>query len=80
MASMAYITSMSMSSDLKDEIRRAIGRDFPNTRNLALAARLSPIQLSRFLNGERTLTAPCIDRLCEVLGLKLVASKKRKRG
>jgi transcriptional regulator with XRE-family HTH domain len=45
---------------------------------LAERAGVTNGQLSRFMRGERTLRADTVEKLCKVLGLKLVpAARKR---
>lgn len=60
------------------ELREAIERDGRSINALARDAGLSPIQLSRFIRGERGLTTPAVDSLCEALGLTLSPKRRRK--
>lgn len=67
-----------MSMGVVSELRKAIERDERTTYALARDAGLSPIQLSRFIRGERGLTTPAVDALCETLGLELRPKRQRK--
>lgn len=61
------------------ELRKAIEQDGRTMYALSRDAGLSPIQLSRFIRGERGLTTPAVDALCEALGLELRPKRKPKR-
>jgi hypothetical protein len=61
------------------ELQDAILNDGRSQYALAKAAGLSPIQLGRFVRGERGLTTPAVDALCEVLGLELRAKRRKSR-
>ena len=60
------------------ELQDAILNEGRSQYALAKAAGLSPIQLGRFIRGERGLTTPAVDALCEVLGLTLAPKRQRK--
>lgn len=60
------------------DLRKAIERDGRTIYALARDSGLSPIQVSRFVNGERGLTTPAVDALCETLGLELRPKRQRK--
>lgn len=62
------------------QLREAIQNDSRSLNGLARVAKLSPIQLSRFVRGERGLTTPAVDALCEVLGLELRRTKRQTKG
>jgi len=74
MANCLYYEGMGIVSELK----QAIERDGRSLNALARDAGLSPIQLSRFVRGERGLTTPAVDALCETLGLELKPKRQRK--
>ena len=61
------------------ELRKAIERDERTMYALARDAGLSQIQLSRFMRGERGLTTPAVERLCEALGLTLTPKRRKGR-
>jgi transcriptional regulator with XRE-family HTH domain len=61
------------------DLQASILKDGRSQYALAKAAGLSPIQLGRFLRGERGLTTPTVDALCEVLGLTLTPKPKRRK-
>ena len=69
-----YTTVMGFVQDL----RKAIERDGRSLNALAREAGLSPIQLSRFIRGERGLTTPAVEALCDSLRLEL--RPKRRKG
>jgi len=58
---------------LVEKIREAIRGCGISLSALGRKAGVSQPQLSRFLNGERTLTLPAAAKVCEALGLRLVA-------
>lgn len=60
------------------DLRGAIERDGRSINALARDAGLSPIQLSRFIRGERGLNTPAVDALCEALELELRPKRRRK--
>lgn len=62
------------------ELQAAIERDGRSLRALARDAGVSPIQVSRFVRGERGLNSPAVDALCEALGLTLTPKPKRRKG
>jgi transcriptional regulator with XRE-family HTH domain len=59
-----------LEEQLKDAVR-ASGRSL---RQLGEAAGIADGALSRFMRGERSLTLPAADRLCQALGLRLVGA------
>jgi hypothetical protein len=61
-------------STFSGELRRAIHRGDRDLIDLAKLAGITPIQLSEFLTGERTLRSDVIDRLMAAVGCHLVAS------
>jgi plasmid maintenance system antidote protein VapI len=68
---------------LVDAIREAIRGCGLSMNALARLCAVSQPQLSRFVNGERTLTLPAAAKVCETLGLRLVGPEanapRRKR-
>jgi len=61
------------------ELREAIERDGRSINALARTTGLSPIQVSRFIRGERGLNTPAVDALCEALGLELRPRRNRRQ-
>ena len=59
---------------LSTALRDAIRRSEMSAYQIAKAANVSQIVVSRFLSGERDIRMETADRLAEVLGLKLGAS------
>lgn len=57
---------------LTEDLKRIIDAAPMSRYRLAKKARVSKTSLSRFMSGERGLSLPAIDRLGEVLGLRLV--------
>lgn len=66
----------SITTTLKDEVRR---RGLPQKRIAELAG-IQRASLSRFVSGERDLWLKTADRLCQALGLELVAKRAKKGG
>jgi transcriptional regulator with XRE-family HTH domain len=65
---------------LTDDLRGAI-KAVQNTEELSLnelgrRCGVSAAQLSRFLHGERSLTLPAAEKVCDFLGLKLVREER----
>jgi ribosome-binding protein aMBF1 (putative translation factor) len=56
---------------LSESLREAIQRSGKSAYQIAKAANVSPIVVSRFLSGERDIRMETADRLAEVLALKL---------
>jgi transcriptional regulator with XRE-family HTH domain len=61
--------------DLAEQLREAIRRSGQSQRDLARRAKINQAQLSRFLNGKRTLTLDAAGALCAVLGLRLAKAE-----
>jgi hypothetical protein len=59
---------------LSEDLREAIRRSGKSVYQIAKAANVSQIVVSRFLSGERDIRMETADRLAEVLDLKLGAS------
>ena len=65
---------------VSEQLRQAINSDPRTVHRLSLDAELSPIQVWRFLRGQRALrTSPAVDRLCKVLGLELKPIQQKAR-
>lgn len=62
-----------------NELRKAIERDGRTLRALARDSGVAPIQISRFMRGERGLTTPAIDALCDALRLELRPKRRKAR-
>jgi predicted transcriptional regulator len=66
-----------------DQLRAAIRDSEMSLGAIALSTAIDKAVLSRFMNGKSGLSVTSIDRLCTVLGLRLVSeielSKQRKR-
>lgn len=60
------------------ELRRAIHRGDRDLISLAEVAGTTPVHLSEFLSGDRTLRSDVLDRLVMALGAKLVVSEASK--
>lgn len=63
---------------LADQLRDAIQESHRSDHDLAVAAKIAPSIVSRFMRGERGLTLDSLDALCEVLGLRLVGAGARR--
>jgi DNA-binding phage protein len=61
------------------QLRKAVERDPRPVSRIAAKAGLSPIQLFRFVRGERGLTTPAVDALCKALGLELTPKRRKGR-
>lgn len=57
---------------LTEDLKRIIGAAPMSRYRLAKKARVSKTSISRFMSGERGLSLPAIDRIGEVLGLRIV--------
>jgi transcriptional regulator with XRE-family HTH domain len=57
---------------LVESLREAIRNSGMSISELGRKAGVSQPQLSRFLNGERTLTLPAAAKVCQTLGLRLI--------
>ena len=66
-----------------DQLRSAIRDSEMSLGSIAQSTAIDKAVLSRFMNGKSGLSVTSIDRLCTVLGLRLVSetelSKQRKR-
>jgi len=59
-------------STISDTLKAAIAADPRKISHIAAAAGIAPIQVGRFVSGERDLRLASADRLAEALGLTLV--------
>jgi transcriptional regulator with XRE-family HTH domain len=66
-----------MSKTLSDQIRAAIRKCGMTRYRLAAEARVDQGALSRFINGKSGLSIAALDRISEIIGLR-VAIEKRK--
>jgi transcriptional regulator with XRE-family HTH domain len=65
---------------LVEQLREAIRGYGKSLNQLSKDSGVATPQLSRFMRGERTLTLPMAEKLCDVLGLQLSPKKgKRKK-
>ena len=71
-----YLSNMAKS--MADRIRAAIERDGRTVYRLSQDSGVAQAVIGRFVHGERDLNLRTADRLCEALGLRLVADKRRK--
>ena len=65
---------------LTDQLREAIDGSGMSRYAVAKAIGLDQSTLSRFMSGKAGLALDTVDRLGELLGLKLVAAKKPAKG
>lgn len=63
---------------LSEAIRDAIRRDGRSLYALSKDSGVSRPQVTRFVNGTRTLTLPVADKLCAALGLVLRSARSAK--
>ncbi len=64
--------------DWNEKVRAAVRRDGRSLYALAKAADLWISPMQRFMEGTSGLTLDSAERLCKVLGMDLVAIKKKK--
>jgi transcriptional regulator with XRE-family HTH domain len=60
---------------LKD-LRKAIAADGRSQREIAKAAGIHHVSLSRFMTGDRDLSAKAIEKLCKALGITFKLVRK----
>ena len=65
--------------DLETQLRDAIKKSGLSQSDLAQRSDVNQGQISRFLNGERTLTLESAGSIAKVLGLELKPARKKKR-
>lgn len=71
---------MSKPKPFSEQLRAALKECGQTRYAVSKATGISQPTLSRFVNGERGLPLKTIDRLCEHLGLELVARRQSKKG
>ena len=69
---------MPLTDDLRCAIQVAQNTEELSLNELGRRCGVSAAQLSRFLHGERSLTLPAAEKVCDYLGLKLVREKRAK--
>jgi Cro/C1-type HTH DNA-binding domain len=65
-----------MTKKFRDQLVDAIERSGMTRYAIAKATGLPQSQLSRFVHGQEGLSVDSIDQICELLGLRLIGSKK----
>lgn len=70
---------MSSMSKICDELKQAIERDPRSRYRLSKETGIEQSQLSRFVNGKRSLTIESIEILAKALGFELIMQKKTKK-
>jgi hypothetical protein len=74
-----YRYTLLMSEKLSDQIRRAILDADISRYRLATDARVDPGHLSRFVNGKAGLGLDAIDRIAEVLKLRITVGRRKEK-
>ena len=64
---------------LSDQLRQAIVADGRTRRELCREADVDETALSHFMAGRRRLALDSVDRLAEVLGIRLSLPKRRRK-
>ena len=81
--SQRQVTIENMDNLFVEQLRSAIRESEMSLGSIAQSTAIDKAVLSRFMNGKSGLSVTSIDRLCTVLGLRLVSeselSKQRKR-
>ena len=81
--SQPLVTIENMDNLFVEQLRSAIRESEMSLGAIAQSTAIDKAVLSRFMNGKSGLSVTSIDRLCTVLGLRLVSetelSKQRKR-
>ena len=67
-----------MRKALSQQIRDAVNASPLSRYRIALQAEIDHGQMSGFMSGKRGLGQDSLDRLADVLGLRVVADKRRK--
>ena len=67
-----------MTKKFREQLVDAIERSGMTRYAISKATGLPQSQLSQFVHGHEGLSVESINRLCELLGLRLVGPKKRK--
>lgn len=65
---------------LSDELRQAVERSGLSRYAIWQQAGIDQGSMSKFMAGERGLTLESIDKLAELLGLHIVAERRRPKG
>jgi transcriptional regulator with XRE-family HTH domain len=68
-----------MSDKFSDQIRQAIRDADISQYRLSFLARVDPGHLSRFVNGKAGLSLDAIDRIAEVLKLRITVDRRKER-
>ena len=68
-----------MSEKLSDQIRQAIRDSDISQYRLAFLAQVDPGHLSRFVNGKAGLGLDAIDRIAEVLRLRITVDRRKEK-
>ena len=66
-------------SALLEAMRKAIEASGKSRYRISLDSGVSQAQLSRFVNGERGMSAENLERLAKSLGLEIVVRPRRRR-
>jgi transcriptional regulator with XRE-family HTH domain len=69
-----------MSETVSEQLRRAIERSGMTRYEIAARTGVDQATLSRFVHRKSGLAQDSIDKLCALLGLRLVSERKGKRG
>lgn len=56
---------------LEDRLRAAVKKDGRTQYAIAKAAGITPIMLTRFIHGERSVSVPTFEKIARVVGLNL---------
>ena len=70
---------MAAETGFSDQLRAAIGNSGLTRYVIAKAAGIHQTQLSRFMIGQRGLSIEGIDKICELIGARLVVDRNAKR-
>jgi transcriptional regulator with XRE-family HTH domain len=61
-----------------EQLKEAIRESGLSLNQLSHTSGVSNPQLSRFMQGKRSLTLPAVEKICTALGLRLVGEKKHR--
>ena len=70
---------MAKRESFDDRIRRAIRGTGKSLYRVAKDAAIDVAPLQRFMKGQQTVRLPTAQKLCEVVGLDLVPTKRKRR-
>jgi len=73
------IAIMTTKIGFSTQLRQAIARSGLSQYRLAKLSGIQQSQLSRFMNGERGLSIEGIEKICELIGARLVVDIKPKQ-